>query len=240
MLKKLSFILLLGIVLMRPATVWATEASLVCSPNSGTYCIGDTITSDLILNTRNFQIFGAKVAATFTTGVIEPVGTQVTPVTAVTNWTAPTANTIDGSVGTVLMDYGRTQAAFTGNTAIGQIRFTAKTAGQAQFIYTFFQQYDDTTPGVAITWGKKDEVNLSNVLTDVSNCLYVIEACSTPSPTPGPTSPAAPTAIPPTRPPITQLPQTGVVDMPIAVLGLSGIFIATGMILPFALLRKRS
>lgn len=198
MMKKLIILLLLSVgSLIIPQPVLATEASARCAPTTGTYTVGQTFTVDYTLDTRGFPVYGADIEATYDQGILEAVGTTSTPVTTSTNWTAPTTNKIDissGKTGKISLDYGKAQAVYTGTGSVGQVQFKAKAAGQATFAYTFFQQYDDTTPGVIKVWGKKDSTNITNILTDVNNCIYVITEAETP---PTPTNPPNVTPLPP-------------------------------------------
>jgi len=245
-MRRLILLLFIFILFLTKATkTYATEASLTCQPTTGTYKVGDTFTVDYILNTRSFQIFGAVVVATYTTSVIEAVGSQSTPITTDTHWTNPVTNTIDSTLGKIQLDYGSSQTAYTSTGSIGQVTFRAKAAGQAQFVYTFMQSKDNTTPGVAKAWGKPDGSTLENVLTDVNNCVYVIEAEAvvTPSPTttgPTPTTPTTPTT-PPSVPTatISVLPRTGSFETTAGLLGISGLFIAIGTLVPAFASRKR-
>jgi hypothetical protein len=229
-MKKNIFLTLLIIIVLYvifPYKVFATEASLSCAPSTGTYCTNETIVVDYIINTRTFPVFGADISAGFTASVLQPIGTQSTPVTSTTLWTAPLTNTIDAAVGGIRLDYGNAQPSYTGNTSIGKISFKAISAGQAQLYYNFQQQYDDTTPGVAKIWGKKDGVTLSNILTDVNNCIYIIEDCN---PTTGPTSPPQPTT--PSRPTVTTIPDLGTTETGMVIFAVAGLFLITGFFLP--------
>jgi hypothetical protein len=234
-MKFILFIIVLATFLFAfSKEAFATESTLRCTPTTGTYQVGSTFTVDYVLDTRNFPIFGADIIATYDTSILETVGTQSTPITTSTNWGQPATNTIDTVLGKIDLDYGNSQPSFTGSGSVGQVTFRAKAAGQAQFNYTFFQQYDDTTPGVAKVWGKRDGVNLSNILTDVNNCIYLIEG-SAPTPTspPGmPTAtlpPGAPTYTPAPPPPtVIQLPRAGNMETSIFFLGLASLFITIG------------
>lgn len=221
--------------LFTPQAVFATQAGFLCTPSSGTYAIGDSVIVDFVLNTRSYSTYGAQVVATYTTEVADVVGSTVTPVTSVTNWSAPTTNSVDSTLGKISLDYGNSQPVFTGNTAIGRVTFKTKAAGQLELGYTFFQQYDDTTPGVAKVWGKKDSQTLSNILTDVTSCIYnisqpVIPTPTVPSaltPTVGPTSPPSTPA-----PTISELPRTGTVENMVILVSLGIGLIVVGGFLP--------
>lgn len=208
-----------------PTSAWATKASLSCSPASGTYNVGDTFNVNYILDTRTFQAFGSDLFITYDAGMLEVVGTQSTVSSTDTKWTAPVTNSIDASLGKIHLDYGNTQAAYTGTSTIGSISFKAKQAGQAEFKYTFFQQYDDTTPGVAKVWGKKDGTNLSNILTDVTNCIYVISVsvANTPVPTSVPSTPV---------PVVSELPRSGSMETTIALLVFAFSVLGLGLAIP--------
>lgn len=223
--------IIIALFMLPVGAVYATRASLLCTPGSGTYNVGDTITVNYVLDTRSFPADGADIVATYTPSVLEVVGTQSTPSITDTHWTAPVTNTVDSSLGKIRLDYGKAQTAFTGNSPIGQITFKAKAAGQAQFNFIFFQQYDDTTidGGAAKVWGKKTEgAAITNILTDVTNCVYVIsQIAPTATPAPGVTVPPAVTV-----PPITQLPRTGSTEVTISLLILAAIFVSGGVILP--------
>ena len=136
------------------------------------------------------------------------------------------------------MDYGSAQPSFSGQATIGQIAFITKTGGQAQLNFTFFQSLDDTTPGVAKVWGKKDGINLSNILSDVNNCIYVVSADSsvTPLPTAAPNTPTSTPVI--TSPPVSELPRAGDSEMVLSLMGLSAIFVSIGIVIP-AIKRSR-
>lgn len=228
--------LIIVLLLFPKGQVLATRASLLCEPGSGNYNVGDTITVSYKLDTRSFSAYGADIVATFTPSVLEAVGTASTPGTADTKWTAPTTNTIDASLGKIRLDFGKNQASFSGTTNIGQATFKAKAAGQAQFNFVFFQQYDDTTidGGAAKVWGIKTEGGtISNILTDVTNCMYVI-ASTGPTSTPGPIGSSGPTV-----PPVTELPRSGTGEVTVALLGLAFIFIGGGLIFPLYAATRR-
>ena len=218
------FIVLLFVFALYPKTsALATRASLLCTPANGTYNIGDTITVNYVLDTRSFPTYGADIVATYTSTVLDVVGTQSTAATTDTKWTAPVTNSIDSSLGKIRLDYGKAQAVYTGSATIGQATFKAKAAGQAQFNFVFFQQYDDTTidGGAAKVWGKKVEgAAITNILTDVTNCIYVIGQV--------PTSP--PTTPVPTTPVVTALPRSGNGEVTMSLLLLAGIFITAGSV----------
>lgn len=186
------------VFLYSPSRAWATEANLKCDPATGTYSVGQTFTVTYLLDTRGFPTWGGNVQATYDSSIIEAQGTQSTIISSTTGWSSAVSNAIDSSLGKVSLDYGNAQAQFTGSGAIGSATFKGKAAGQAQFNFVFFQQYDNTTPGVSIIWGKKDGTNLSNILTEVNNCIYVIEGTS-PTATLAPDQPTytpAPTSLP--------------------------------------------
>ncbi|MBI2616521.1 hypothetical protein HYW55_00105 [Candidatus Gottesmanbacteria bacterium] len=234
-----------------PTHVLATDANLKCSPSTKTINVGDTLIVDYLLDTRTFQAFGANVIATYTTDTLQ-AASQSTPVTTSSSWGQPTTNTVDANLGKITLDYGSSQPAWTGSASIGQIQFTAKAAGQAQFNFVFYQPNDDTTPGVAKVWGKKDGSTLSNILTDVNNCIYVIEASTiTPSPTStaptfGPTCAAGatpgqggtPCPTNTVRPTVSYLPKTGIIETTVSLLGIGGILVLSGIFLPVFLFRK--
>ena len=236
--------ILLSIVLFMPISrVMAAASTLKCSPSSGTYNIGDTFVVDYILDTQNFESFGADVVATYDPGILTATANTSTPVTAVTSWGSPTLNNIDTSLGKIELQYGSSQPAFTGSTTIGKATFRAATAGTGTINFTFFQQFDDTTPGVAAVWGKKDGINLSNILTDVINCIYIVNASTstiTPSPTAisaSPTATSTPTTTPTVTPrvgslSVTELPRAGKVENSIFLLILAGIFMSIGVVIP--------
>lgn len=216
-------ILTLSFLLHPRGIALATKSSLLCTPASGTYNIGDTITISYVLDTRGFPAQGADIVATYTPSVLQLTGTQSTPVTSVTNWTAPTTNTADTNLGTIRLDYGQNQTPYTGNTTLGTVTFKAIAAGQAQFNFTFFQQYDNTTiaGGAAKVWGILTQgASVSNILTDVTNCMYVIGQ-SGPTSTPGPTVP-----------PVTALPRSGTGEVTTSLLLLAALFVGGGLIFP--------
>lgn len=240
--KRALLVLIFMLVGMTILTkdVFATSSNLRCVPSTGTFKVGDTFNVDYALDTRSFPVFGADVVATFDSGIIEATTGQSSALLDVTHWTAPTTNTIDSSLGKIRLDFGNAQSSFTGNTVLGRAMFRAKAPGQAQFNFTFFQQYDDTTPGVAKVWGKRDGTNLSNILTDVNNCIYVVEAATPTTPPAAPTTPpsqptsaAAPTAV------VTELPRAGRMEDTIGLLLLSMLFLGVGGILPVFAFRKR-
>lgn len=237
-LKVFLIILILGMAFT--GETWATEASLKCSPSTGTYKVGDTFTVSYNLDTRTFPSYGADLELTYDGAIIEPNSTQSTPATSVTNWSSPATNTVNTSSAIISLDYGKTQVAYTGSTSLGSITFKTKAAGQAQINYTFFSQYDDTTPGVAKVWGKKNGVDTTNILTDVNNCLYVVEA---EAPTIAPTVPAggstptnAPTSAP--SPTISTIPPLGGEKTTISLIVMGILLLGGGIAVP--LISKRT
>jgi hypothetical protein len=229
MKKILAYCLVFGLYVASAHSVFATEANIKCSPATGNFKVGDTFTVDYILDTRNFQTFGSDIQVNYDYSIIGAQSSQSTPVTTTTGWSAPVTNTVDGTTGKIHLDYGNAQPAFTGNGSVGQITFKALAAGQAQFNYVFFQQYDNTTPGVSKVWGKKDNVNLSNILTEVTNCIYVVEAASAPTSAPVPTTPPLPTA----------LPEAGISATTSGLIGLAGIFMILGVTVPLLFIKAR-
>lgn len=214
-----------------PKIVWATSASLSCSPSVGNFNVGDQVTVDYLLNTRTFQAFGADLNITYDATILEATTAVSTPVSTPSGWTTTVANTVDASLGKIHLDFGNTQAAFNGSGTIGKITFRTKKAGQAEFKYTFFQQYDDTTPGVAKVWGKKDGVNLSNILTDVTNCIYVVSGPITNTPAPTvPVGTAAPT--------VTALPRAGTTETTVALLAFAALLLTVGGFIPVFVTRE--
>lgn len=229
--KVLLFLALVLTSLYSPTKALATQASASCSPSTGTFNVGDTFTVDYVFDTRSFQVFGADLNITYDAGIIEAVDSQSTAITSVTKWTNVIANTVDKQLGKIHLDYGNGQPAYSGSsTPIGRITFKAKQAGQAQFQYTFFQQYDDTTPGVTKIWGKKDGVNLSNILTDVTNCIYVVTGPVTSTPAPTGVNPTTPAAT--SGPQVTELPRAGVMDVTFSLVAFSLILLTLGTVLP--------
>ncbi len=235
-LKVFLIILILEIAFTGKAR--ATEASLKCSPATGTYKVGDTFSVSYDLDTRTFPAYGADLELTYDGTIIEPSSTQSTAAVAVTKWSSPTTNTVNVSSATISLDYGKTQPAYTGSASLGSITFKAKAAGQAQIQYTFFQQYDDTTPGAAKVWGKKNLVDTTNILTDVNNCLYVVEA---EAPTTAPTAPAGstPTKVPSApSPTISTIPPLGGEKTTISLIAMGILMLGGGIIWP--LISKRT
>lgn len=210
-MRKIIGGILLFVFLLYPARASAAvESSLKCFPATGSFKVGDTVTLDYMLDTRSNQSLGATVVATYDPSLLEAISTQSSAVLTVTNWTAPVTNSVDTTLGKITLDYGNTQTPFSGNTSLGQIQFRAKAEGQAPFTFTFFQQFDDTTPAVSKVFGKRDGTNTSNILTDVNNCIYVIETgTSTPVGTISPTPPTAATVTIISSPPVRELPRSG-------------------------------
>lgn len=237
MKKLIVFVILLtGILFLNPEAVHAAASNLRCTPSTGTFKVGDTFTVEYALDTRSFETFGTDVVALFDTAVIEATTAESTAVTDVTGWGQPSANTVDNILGKITLEYGNSQPSFTGNTTIGKIVFKAIATGQAQFNFQFFQQYDDTTPGVAKVWGNNNSTNLTNILTDVNNCIYVIEESAT-APTIAPTVAAGTTlTVEPTQEPLpTQLPRAGSATATTSLLGFGFFLIVIGFITPVAM-----
>jgi hypothetical protein len=242
-MKKLTFLLILVVTALAfpKGIVWATQSNLRCSPSTGTYNVGDTFTVQYQLDTRGFPIWGLNAVANYDATVLLATASQ-SDLTPPTGWGTPTTNTIDTSTGKITIDWGNTQPSFTGASTFGSVVMRAQAPGQAQFNYVFFQQYDNTTPGVSKVWGKYDGVNLSNILTDVNNCIFVVTGTitSTHAPTiPGATATPSPTLLPgqPTYTPaptlaVTELPKAGSVGATISLLGLAGVFLFAGGLLP--------
>lgn len=197
-MKKISALFFAALILLSSSSAaFATEANLKCDPPTGSYPVGQAFTVTYLLDTRGFPVWGANIQATYDSSIIQAQGTQSTIISSTSGWSTAVANTIDPSLGKINLDFGNAQTQFTGSGAIGSATFTGIAAGQAQFNFVFFQQYDNTTPGVSIVWGKKDGTNLSNILTEVNNCIYVIEGAAVPTAVPGqptatPTEPVLP------------------------------------------------
>lgn len=250
-MKKILLTLLLLIAFFPKSTVWATEANLKCSPASGTFNVGDTFSVEYVLDTRTFGVFGADVVATYDPNILDVPSPPSISLTTATNWGQPAKNTIDTTLGKIELDYGSAQPTYTGSSSIGKVTFKAKATGQAQFNFTFLQPKDNTTPGVAKVWGKLDGTNLSNILSDVNNCIYVINASvatptGAPPPTFGPTCAAGtpeasgtpcPSATKAPVPTVSQLPRSGSAVETLALLVLAGLFFI-GAAVPMVFVRR--
>lgn len=223
-----ALVFLLGLVF--PFKAWAADASLKCQPATGNYRVGDVFTIEYFLDTRDVEALGADIVATYDPTVLEASSSSSTTATTDTQWEQPVTNTVDTSLGKIQLDYGNSQPGFSGQSVIGQLTFKALTAGQTQFNFTFFQAYDDTTPGVAKVWGKKDGTNTTNVLNDVGNCIYVVESAV------GSTSEVTPTVAPQATvtaaPTISELPRAGNTDIAISVMTFSFILTSVGIAVP--------
>lgn len=238
-----SFIFVLFLFLLDVNRIYAaSDASLKCSPATGNYQVGDTFTVDYLMDTRNGEVSGATVVATYDSSLLTAQATESNALLSVTGWSQPLTNALDLALGEITLDFGNSQQSFTGNTSIGQLVLKAKAAGQAQFIFTFFQQYDDTTPGVSKIFGKRDGTNVTNMLTDVNNCIYVVES---PNPTTSnivlsgsPTIYLTPTTSPTSVPVLQELPRTGIVETTVSFLGISAVLLLGGS-LPAYISRKR-
>jgi|SRR3989338_4204306 len=212
-MKKITALFFAALVLLySPSLAFATEANLKCDPPTGTFSAGQSFTVTYLLDTRGFPVWGGNVQATYDSSVIDAQAAQSTIISTTTGWSTAVANTIDPTLGKINLDFGNAQTQFTGSGSIGSATFTGKAAGQAQFNFVFFQQYDNTTPGVSIIWGKKDDVNLSNILTEVNNCIYVIEAAAVPTATPVPGQPTSIPGQPTNTPAPTLLPEAGTTE----------------------------
>lgn len=225
-MKKAALISLIILFLIgwMPKKVYATQAQLACSPTTSTVAVGQTITTDIILNTRSYQIQGADAILTYTTGVLDTSDIAVLPVTSNTNWTAPKNKLVDTTLGKVELDYGASQSAYTSSGSIGRITFTAKAAGNANVNFVFFNEYDNTTTGVSKAWGQKTPPTISNVLTDVVNCVYTVTGGGVGGPVITATS--------------SGLPRTGNMETTMWFLGFGALILSGGLLLPRFLRNK--
>ncbi|MBI2612060.1 LPXTG cell wall anchor domain-containing protein [Candidatus Gottesmanbacteria bacterium] len=222
MIKRLlysSFFIFI-FLLLKPSYVLATEAQLACSPTTTTVAVGQTIATDIILNTRGFDASGATVILTYTPAILDTSTIALTAVTDTTGWTAPTTKTVDNTVGKITLDYGSSQDVFSDTATIGKVTFTGKAAGTSEVSFVFFQEYDDTTSGVAKVYGEKAPGTTSNILTDVVDCQYTVTGGSTPVPT-QPGSTIAPTI----------LPRTGSGDVSMVIFGVGVFLVFIGVFL---------
>ncbi len=228
-MKKVALIIFIatGGLFLLPKTVLATQAQLACSPTTSTVAVGGTITSDIVLNTRSFQILGADAILTYTTGILDTDSASVVPVTTNTNWTNPINKLVDTTLGKIELDYGSSQSAYTSSGSIGRITFTARQPGNANVNFVFFQEYDNTTAGVAKVWGLKGSATPSNVLTDVVDCVYTVTGV-----TAAPSSPTSP--VTQTTPGV--LPPTGGGDTTLLLVGGGLVLAFLGILLPRAIL----
>lgn len=193
---SIGFFILILLTLFKKST-FATQAQLACSPSTSTVSVGQTIVTDIILNANEYDVTGATVVMTYTPAIIQTSTSDLTSVTDTTGWSEPTTSNVDTSVGKITLDYGSSQTAFTEETTIGKVTFTAKAAGTSQVSFVYFKEYDDETEGVAKVYGERTPGETTNILTDVVNCQYTVTgAASTPIPTSLPGSTVAPTILP--------------------------------------------
>ena len=85
-------------LIIAASPVSAAASTLKCSPSTGTYKVGDNFTVQYILDTQNFEAFGADVSATYDPSVIQATAAVSTPLISSTNWNAPSQNNIDNSL----------------------------------------------------------------------------------------------------------------------------------------------
>jgi len=222
-MKKLILILIFTFLpfTFRADKVFATDAQLACSPTTSTISVGQTLTSDIILNTRNFNVSGATVVMTYPPSLLDVTSASLDAETTDTGWTAPTVKTVDNNLGKITLDYGSSQEAFSDTATIGKVTFTGKSPGIANVGFIFYQEYDDTTAGISKVYGQKTAGTTSNILTDVVNCQYTVTGTTTLAPT----SPPDGTTVDPTI-----LPRTGGQDMMIVIAGMGGLVFALGLL----------
>lgn len=171
---------------VQPTTlpVNSNQASLQFQPATGTYNLNDFFYTDIKLDTRNKPVYGAKIIVTYDPSYYQTDKNAVVPITTDTKWGSPDINFI--SRGQIAIDFGKDQPAFTGNSTIVRITFKALKPGYVIMGFSFFQQYDNDTSNVTVVYGKRDGVNISNVLTDINNGIYVISDQNTCSQENGP------------------------------------------------------
>ncbi len=164
-----------------PTPHFSLRSSLSCFPATGVIKKGDVVDVDIILDTKSgIPVYGADIWAKYDSSIFEALDSKSLPIVSTTNWHQPQTNIVDKNLGEIHLDYGNDQKAFSGNTSIGRVQFKVLRESTSIFQFIFFQQYDNITSHVSRIWGKRDGVNLSNSLTDVTNCIYIHA-----TPTPG-------------------------------------------------------
>lgn len=224
-MKKTALILVLLFWGLKPGQALATDAQLACSPTTSTIAVGGSVTTDIILNTRNFQTYGANAILTYSSDLLSTSETDVVPVTTTTNWTSP-SKTVDQTLGKIEIDYGQDQSVFASTATIAKVTFTGIAPGTANINFTYFQEYDESS-GVAKVWGKKNPPTISNILTDVVNCAYTVTGETEPTNTPPPGTTVNPTSVNPTN-----LPRTGSGETTLVFMGIGAILIFLGLLFP--------
>lgn len=201
LLTLTSLVLVMAIRLVFASAVFAASMSL--SPATLSRDVGDEFTVDIVVDPEGEESSGATALISYDSSKL-----QAQTVTAGTSYTQELTNEIDPTAGQIHFDAGVLGTTVTSRTTLATITFKAIAAGVAQVNFTFDPNATTNTSIVA-----SSAVPPTNLLTDgnVNNGSYTISATGTT------TSGTSGT-----------LPNTGVVEDTLMVLGIGGALLVVG------------
>lgn len=208
--RPFLFILTTIYLILNTPAVALAAVTFSLSPAAKNLNVGDSFTANIMLDTGGQAVTGATAVLTYDPSKLSVIdassalaGTQIGPGTVFLN---PLSNIVDTVLGKITLDYGATQASFSGQGTFGTINFRA------------LAQSAGTPVSFVITGGTSNSAVYSagaNVLSAATNGTYVITAAGAAQ---GGATPSA-------------LPQSGGVEETIFLIAASLIFLSGGFFL---------
>lgn len=201
-------------IFVRPSQVHAVGASLLLSPATYSAVVGTTFTVDILVDTGGVATTNhIKAVITFDTSKLQvvdadaaTVGTQIKAGPIISS--LPSINSVDAVTGKITYDTGVISPAYSGHGTLATITFKALAAGITR------PPFDFTNSSITSPDG-------SNILEVVNDGTYTLGASGAGTTTDTTTTTTT------TSDTTTTLPQTGVVEDTLMVVGL-GVFLIFG------------
>lgn len=229
-LPILLFLVTTGAVLTLPHPVYAA-GTMYLDPASKKVKLNDVFNVKIMIDTMSSQAVGGAAIINYDTNLLEvqdadlsKSGVQIGVGQAFNK--EPILNLVDPTTGKITLDYGNLQSPVTGVAEFGNISFRAKNNGSAQVRFAF---NPSSSTGTSSLSGPGSN---NNLLTSITDGNYAISSDSLALGAPGDVATESSTTVVETEESTTStttLPETGIFEVTLMMLGLAGMFLIGGL-----------
>lgn len=227
-LPLLLFLVTTTAVLFLPSPAFAA-ANMYLDPASKNLKVDDVFSVKIMIDTQASQAVGGAAIINYDTNLLEvqdadntKSGVQITVGQAFSK--EPILNLVDPTTGKITIDYGNLQSPVSGVAELGTISFRAKNTGSAQVHFVF---NPTSSTGTSTLAGPGSN---NNLLTSITDGNYAISSSTLALGAPGDATDSSETTTTTetTTEETTELPQTGIFEVTLLMLGLAGLFVVGG------------
>lgn len=230
-LPLLLFLVITTAVLFLPSPAFAA-ASMYLDPASKNLKVNDVFSVKIMIDTQASQAVGGAAIINYDTNLLEvqdadntKSGVQIVVGQAFSK--EPVLNLVDPTTGKITIDYGNLQSPVSGVAVFGTITFRAKNVGSAQVHFVF---NPTSSTGTSTLAGPGSN---NNLLTSITDGNYAVSSSTLALGAPGDEettdSSETTTTTETTTEETTELPETGVFEVTLLMLGLAGLFVVGGL-----------